>query len=412
MSRQRSAPDDRPAVLLVGNYLPSLAAARALARAGHRVIAGDGGEYANVTRSRSCHEVWVHPPAHDREAFLAALLGLLAARPDIRAVLPLRPDYVALLADHRDALPAGVAIASPQPEVVRACLDKERMLALAVEVGAPVRPTRTAHDRDALLAAADATGYPCVVRPADETGGRLSRGRKAAIVADRADLERQVPTWPAKVDALIVQSFVDGPRHNVHFLAREGRILARYQTTSPRTDRIDGTGLGVETTSVADDPRLVAACDALVGALGYTGAGLVQFLVPASGEPHFLELNPRHGSGIGFAIHEGLDLVTGSVTLAATGDWTPPPGWRTRPGRRHVWTSRDLFGLMWSRAHGDIDRRGALRWLRRTVRAGARAHVHATWRLSDPMPSLVVYAHLLRDRPWRSHRNPGPARDR
>ncbi len=59
-------------VLLLGNHLPSLAAARSLTAAGYRVIAGDGGEFSTVRHSRDCAEVWDHPRISREGEFLAA----------------------------------------------------------------------------------------------------------------------------------------------------------------------------------------------------------------------------------------------------------------------------------------------------------------------------------------------------
>ncbi|MFN8619323.1 MAG: hypothetical protein U0869_01080 [Chloroflexota bacterium] len=48
---------------------------------------------------------------------------------------------------------------------------------------------------------------------------------------------------------------------------------------------LDGTGLGVETIALAEDPVLRRHLDALVVRTNYTGVGLAQFLVPPVGEP-------------------------------------------------------------------------------------------------------------------------------
>ncbi|MFN8623857.1 MAG: hypothetical protein U0869_24205 [Chloroflexota bacterium] len=391
----------RRSVLLVGNYLPSLFAARALHAAGWHVIAGDGGEYTTVHRSRACDEVWPHPDSSQPEAFLPALLELLGRRPDIEVVLPLITDYCAILATHRDAIPAGVVVASPQPAVVETCLDKGRMAALGVEAELPVREAVVAGDLDGVRAAAERVGYPCVVRPVDETGARLPKDRKAYLCPDVAALERQLTPWPPGVTELMVQAYVDGPRHNVHFAARDGQVLATFHTMSPRTDVLDGTGLGVETIALAEDPVLRRHLDALVVRLGYTGVGLAQFLVPPVGEPHFLELNPRHGSGVSFPLRCGLDLFEASIELARPGaHWVPPVGLPDPHGTRYAWTSRDLYGLMLERARGHVRGAATRRWVRQLIRSAVRADLHATWDPRDPMPTVAVYAHLLRERPW------------
>jgi biotin carboxylase len=402
----------RPAgrtVLLVGNYLPSLAVARGLAAAGYRVIAGDGGEYSTVRHSRHCQEVWRHPPVSDSEAFIAALTAFLARRAEITTILPLREHYVAALARARDRLPEGVVVAAPDPGVVLACVDKVRLHGIAREARVPCRPIAVARDAESARAAADEVGYPCVVRPADH-GTRLPGEVKALICRDRVALDQALEGWTVPRGLLLVQQYVAGPRHNVYFIARSGRALARLETRVERTDRLDGTGVAVEEAVVSPDPRLVRSCDALVERLSYTGVGCVQFIVPVGGEPSLLEVNPRHDASAAGVEACGLPLTLAAMELAS-GDagWRPDPAYRHPVGLRFAWTSRDLYGLGMAISRREVGARTALRWMAGALRAAARARVHLTWTWRDPMPTLAVYAHLATLGPWRAQRGRGPA---
>ena len=368
---------------------------RSLASVGYHVIAGDGGEFSTVGWSRACHEVWRHPPVDHSEAFLGDLLAFLARRPDITTLLPLQERYVALLAERRARLPDGLIVAMPRPDTVLTCLDKDRLHGVARQAGVPSRPAGTASDLDGLVVLAEQCGYPVVVRPAGGVGP-LSGDRKAVIARDRAALTAAFLPWPAEHERLLVQSFVQGPRHNVYFAAREGRIVARVQTRIVRTDRPDGTGYAVEGVTVRPDPASVSACDALIEQLGYTGIGCVQFLRPRGGEPHLLELNPRHGAAFAIVQHCGLDLTLAAIALARDPEGWPSDGSFTYPpGQRYVWTTGDLNALRIALRDGRTDRTNALRWLARTIRAAVMANVHVTWSWRDPLPTLVILAQLL-----------------
>ena len=391
-----NAAKDRLTILLVGNYGPSMSAARSLAQAGHRVIAGDDGGFLPVARSRSCHGVWRHPSIDDPDAFVEAL-GAYARERSIDVVLPLRSSFVELLAEHRERLPEGVALASPGRDVVDPALDKERMYALVAELGVPHRPTGVAHDLESLAELVARIGFPCVIRPGAETTVRLPARRKAIILTAADDLERQLPDWPPGHGTLLVQGFVGGRRRNIHFAAQDGRILARVQTEAVRTDRPDGTGLGIEGHSVAPDARLDAHCEAIARRLAYTGVGLFQFLVPLDGEPSFLELNPRIGTAIAFVRSCGLDLALAACTLASAGGGWQPPLERSYPvGRTYAWTTKDIFGLRVARAAGEVPLRESVRWLGRMARAAVTADTHLTWSARDPMPTVAVLRELLR----------------
>jgi hypothetical protein len=388
-------PRDPASVLLVGNGLSSLAAVRSLAAAGYRVILGDGGGYVPARHSRDRDETWRHPPVERGGEFLAALVAFLSARPDISVVLPLRPDYVECLVCARERLPSSVVVAAPDREVVLTCLDKVRMYEVARRAGVPYQPVVVARGLGELAAACGELGYPCIVRPSDDTREPLA-GKKALISRDPDELAEAIPAWPEGHEALLVQRYAPGPRHNVYFIAASGRILSRIESRVLRTDRADGTGPNVEAITVAPDPRRARSCDALVEELGYTGIGLAQFIVSSRHGPHFLELNPRHGAGAVFMERYGLDLTLAAIELARDpGARRGQPELRYPVGKRYAWTSRDLYGLGLAWSRGEIDARAGARWLRSTMRAAIRADVHATWSSRDPLPTLAVYAHLL-----------------
>lgn len=379
----------------MGNYLPSLAAARALAAEGYRVIAGDGGEYSTLRLSRSVTEMWPHPPVREADAFLAALRGFLDARTDIELVLPLQERYVELLGRERTRLPGSVTLVSPPSDVVATCLDKERMYAIAATAGVPHPRVRRADDMNALADALDDIGFPCVVRAA--RGGPWPGIGKVRICRQASDLGPVEGGWPPGHGPLIVQRHVEAPRHNVYFAARDGELLAGVETMIIRTDEPDGTGLAVEGVTMPPDARVIGPTRSLLGHLRYTGIGTAQFLVPARGDALFLELNPRHGAASVIADRSGLPLTALAVDLALERSEVPiASDFRYRPGRRYVWTSRDAYGLGRAVAAGRVGRRAAFRWATDLSLGAIRADVHVSWSLRDPCPTLAVYADLGR----------------
>lgn len=398
-------PEASRTVLLLGNFIPSLSVARALVAAGWRVTAGDGGEYSPARHSRAVDDIWTHPPISAPDRFFESLAQLLASRPDIVAIMPLRPPYVGFLARHRDRLPEGITLAMTTPENVALCMDKERMYSLAARVGLPLRPAQAVRSLEALRSTVDEHGYPCVVRPTTDAGARLPGGRKAMTFPDAASLRDALPQWPTGHEALLVQRFVDGPRHNVFFAADHGHVLASLETRIDRTDAFDGTGSAIDGVSVASDPRLTRATHALVEATSYHGVGFAQFLVPNEGDPHFLELNPRIAGSNAIAQRCGLDLAVAALELARGADWRPTgaiPG----PGVRYVWTSRELFAIATSVVAREVGVGDSLRRLAHAIRAAWGGDVHLSWSWRDPLPTLMIYAHLLTLGPWRQPRRP------
>jgi len=182
-------------------------------------------------------------------------------------------------------------------------------------------------------------------------------------------------------ESFVLQKFAPGGRHNCHFAADGGRIVAFLQQEVLRTDEADGTGIGLEGVSVAPSAELRTYCERLLYRLGYSGIGCIQFLVdPASGAVSFLELNPRLDSTAALACSLGYDFPRLAIEIAA----------RTRPaplstpyatGRHYHWLYGDLNAWRQGKIGLSLLARSALRG----------CDLSFDWR--DPAPGL----HLL----WR-----------
>jgi acetyl/propionyl-CoA carboxylase alpha subunit len=225
---------------------------------------------------------------------------------------------------------AGVRFVGPSPEAIAAMGSKLEAKALMAAAGVPVLPgaTVTAGLADGELAGgvlADAgvaagaelaeagarVGFPLLVKAAYGGGGRGMRlvrepgelagavaaaGREAASAFGDGTvfLERFV-TDPRHVE---VQIFGDTYGRIAHLFERECSMQRRYQKIIE------------ESPSPAVDERLRAALgEAAVAAgkaIGYTGAGTVEFVLDAAGEFWFLEVNTRLQ-----VEHPVTELVTG-----------------------------------------------------------------------------------------------------
>jgi len=378
------------AVLLLGNYRPTIALVRTLKPLGYRVIVGLGGGEGGAQYSRFVDEVWDHPPlAAGADRFVAALAAVLRRRPDIRVVVPVAEEFVRVVSDARDALPADRSYAVPSRAVIDATLDKAALWRLATSAGVPVAPYAVTRTHAELRDACTTIGWPIVLRPFEST--RRLYGRKAIVVASAEELTTTCPAWPTEQTAILVQRWVCGARHNIYFAARAGRIVRIVEAVIDRTDEPDATGLAVEGRTVPASDDLFVFTARLTGALDYTGVGCAQFLVDrAAGAVHLLEINARIAGNHAVAEAAGLELGPLAIRLAAA---DPPdvPFVAGKPGLVYAWTYGDVRGLVVARREGRISRFEAVRWCGRLVRTVARAGVHMTWRWDDPMPTVVLY---------------------
>ena len=394
LSRDPAVKDS--AILLLGNYRPALAIARALAARGYRIIMGLEGDEGGCEHSRFVWQSWDHPKlAADPNAFRAALKAYLAERPDIVAVFPVAEEFVRCLAEPPRGLPDRVKLVSPTAALVRLFSDKLEALALANSLDVPVLPYRLAVDFGDLLASARAIGFPLTVRPLGVTA-RIGH-KKALIFQNMSALRAALPEWPAGHKFLLLQRFASGRRHNVYFAARDGKLLGVVESRIARTNHPDGTGLAVDGETVVPSAELVGDTERLVRETGYTGVGLAQFIVDEEkGARCFLELNPRVAGSHAVAELAGLPLSGLAVDLAIAPDAVPmAPVASGRAGMRYVWTCGDVIGTKFALMRGEAGVVRTAAGLVRTVWAALATDVHMTWSWRDPKPSIKALASTL-----------------
>ncbi len=372
-------------VLVLGDYRQSLTLVRSLAGKGERLVAAvPVPRVSYLARSRRVSELWLDPPPVTSPEFDEAVADAIA-RYGVDVIFPVGDVELKWMVSARHDL--DVTFAAAAPDVVELCQDKPQLLAVADRLGVPVTPSRVVSGLVEIRAFAAETGFPLFLKSNDPTQRLL--GTKGLVCRTPADL---IDEWPKGHDSLIVQQYVTGPRHNLYFAAAHGQLRGEVQVKITRTDTTDGTGYAVEGVSVEPMAEVVEATRRLVAELDYHGVGCTQFLVDEGGRISFLELNPRLGANYAIADKAGLDLAGFAVGLTREDPLSDRTEYRS--GLRYVWTVGDIEGLKVALRNRKVSRRGAVRWLGRTLWAAANAHVHVTWRLSDPRPALSAL--------WRS----------
>jgi acetyl-CoA carboxylase, biotin carboxylase subunit len=222
---------------------------------------------------------------------------------------------------------AGLTFVGPSPEVIETMGSKTAARAAATRAGVPVVPGTPdpfgadAPD-DAIAAAAAAIGYPVLVKAVAGGGGKGMR-----VVTSPAELSAAVRAARSEAGtafgdaAVYLERRLMRPRHievqllgDAHgtvlpFVERECSIQRRHQKVLE------------ETPSIAVSPALRAsitsAAAAVAGAVGYTNAGTIEFLLDEDGRFYFLEMNTR--LQVEHPITEmvtGVDLVRWQIRIA------------------------------------------------------------------------------------------------
>jgi acetyl/propionyl-CoA carboxylase alpha subunit len=271
----------------------------------------------------------IGPPAA-KESYLAIDRLITAAK--AAGADAVHPGYGFLAENSRFAqtvTEAGLVWIGPTPQTIDDMGDKERARLLAKAAGVPVLPGSprfTPDNLHGLAEAAEAVGFPLLVKAA-QGGGGIGMRR-----VDRpADLEKTASATQALAEksfgdpAVYLERFVEPARHieiqvfgfgdgrAVHLFERECSIQRRFQKLieeSPAPDLAPATRRAMAEAAVA-----------LAAQERYAGAGTVEFVVDARGSFYFLEMNTR--IQVEHPVTEmttGLDLVALQIRLARGDD--------------------------------------------------------------------------------------------
>jgi acetyl-CoA/propionyl-CoA carboxylase, biotin carboxylase, biotin carboxyl carrier protein len=222
---------------------------------------------------------------------------------------------------------AGIAFVGPPAAAIEAMGDKIRAKQTVAKAGVPVVPgSDGAGLSDEELAAAVAeVGYPVLLKPSAGGGGKGMREvhRPEDLAAAIASARREA-RGSFGDDTLLVERLVTTPRHIeiqvladahggvVHLGERECSLQRRHQKIVEEAPSALLTP--------AQRERMGAAAVEAARAVGYTGAGTVEFIVGADApdEFFFMEMNTR--LQVEHPVTElvtGLDLVELQLRVAA-----------------------------------------------------------------------------------------------
>ena len=196
----------------------------------------------------------------------------------------------------RSCADAGLIFVGPSPGTIKTMGDKVAAKALMAEAGVPVLPSTIV--TAGAAAAPEAVGFPLLVKAAFGGGGRGMR-----LVTDPAELSDAVAAAQREAVAafgdgtVFLERYIPAPRHVevqilgdahgdlVHLFERECSIQRRYQKI---LEEAPSPAVGGQLRKA-----LTTAAVAAGRAVGYTGAGTVEFVLDRDGSFYFLEMNTR-----------------------------------------------------------------------------------------------------------------------
>ena len=224
---------------------------------------------------------------------------------------------------------AGLTFIGPSAAAIRAMGLKDAAKALMEEAGVPVVPGYHGADQSGatLAAAAEAIGYPVLIKAVAGGGGkgmrRVARPEDFAAALESARGEARTAFGN---DAVLVEKYVEKPRHievqvfgdgtsAVHLFERDCSLQRRHQKV---IEEAPAPGMTAEMRAAMGAAAVRAAA-----AIGYKGAGTVEFIVDGARglRPDgfwFMEMNTR--LQVEHPVTEaitGVDLVEWQLRVAA-----------------------------------------------------------------------------------------------
>jgi len=220
---------------------------------------------------------------------------------------------------------AGIVFIGPPASAIDAMGDKSAAKALMQQAGVPLTPGYHGGQQEPafLRAQADAIGYPVLIKASAGGGGKGMRKVEAGADFEAALASCQREAQSAFGNAhVLVEKYIERPRHIeiqvfgdshgnvVHLFERDCSVQRRHQKV---LEEAPAPGMTPERRAAMGK----AATDA-ARAVGYVGAGTVEFIAAPSGEFWFMEMNTR--LQVEHPVTEmitGADLVEWQLRVAA-----------------------------------------------------------------------------------------------
>src|SRR5918999_3942330 len=323
-----------------------------------RILIANRGEIA-VRIARACRELDIETVAvyseADRESLhvkYADYAYAIGPAPSVQSYLNIErmievakrsraeavhPGYGFLAENSRFAkrcLAEGIVFIGPSPEVIDQMGDKVKAREIMKTAGVPVVPGSDGIliSEEEVLHTVESIGYPCMLKAVAGGGGkglRLVRSSREVSSAYRAVRSEAASSFGDP--RLYVEKYIEKPRHvEIQILGdKYGRVIHLYDRECSIQRRHQKIIEESPAPGLDDRTRRRIGRIAIQGAraVGYVGAGTLEFLLDQEKNFDFLEMNTR--LQVEHAITErvvGIDLVKAQIEIAA-GGYLP---WRQR----------------------------------------------------------------------------------
>ena len=265
-------------------------------------------------------------PAPSRQSYLN--IPRIIAAAEITGADAIHPGY-GFLAENAEfaqiCKASNITFIGPSAEQIQAMGDKASARRLATEAGVPTVPGSEGvlENPDDALAVAEGIGFPVIIKATAGGGGKGMRiAHDAEQFGQLFSLAQNEALAAFGNGDVYVERYLEHPRHVefqvmgdthgrvVHLGERDCSVQRRHQKL------IEESPSPALTQPLR--ARMGESAVALAGAIGYSGAGTIEFLLDADGSFYFMEMNTR--IQVEHPVTEmvtGFDLVKEQIRVAA-----------------------------------------------------------------------------------------------
>ncbi|MCG8690332.1 MAG: acetyl/propionyl/methylcrotonyl-CoA carboxylase subunit alpha [Minwuiales bacterium] len=305
--------------------------ARTAQALGIRTVAVYSEADADAMHVAAADEAYLIGPATVADSYLRADRILDAAKRSGAEAIHPGYGFLAENAAFAEAcVEAGLTFIGPPPDAIRAMGLKGTAKAIMDKAGVPIVPGYHGDDQnpDLLSAEADKIGYPVLIKAVAGGGGKGMRQVNGADEFDRAlegakreaksafgDDKVLLEKFLVKPRHIEIQVFADSQGNAVHLFERDCSLQRRHQKV---VEEAPAPGMPLEMRQAMGEAAVAAA-----KAIGYVGAGTVEFIADVSDGLksdafYFMEMNTR--LQVEHPVTEmitGQDLVEWQLQVAA-----------------------------------------------------------------------------------------------
>jgi 3-methylcrotonyl-CoA carboxylase alpha subunit len=270
-------------------------------RMGVKTVAVYSEADADAKHVAMCDEAVLIGPAAARDSYLKADTILQVAK--ATGAQAIHPGY-GFLSENADFARAcenaGIVFIGPPASAIDAMGSKSAAKTLMEKADVPLVPGYHGDNQDAdfLRAQADKMGYPVLLKASAGGGGKGMR-----IVENTADFNQSLLSCKREAissfgdDKVLVEKYLDRPRHIeiqvfadgqgncVYLFERDCSVQRRHQKV---LEEAPAPGMPIARRKAMGEAAVAAA-----KAVGYIGAGTVEFIANQDGSFYFMEMNTR-----------------------------------------------------------------------------------------------------------------------